>query len=222
MVVATSLRSRIGENERHFIETLRARNEQAGFAFQADPTPEQLPDFFGEYRPDAVARKHGQNVAIDVRHGPGPSEPPLPAIRRLFDGHPDWRLHVAFMASDPLQAITIPQADPARIRAQIAEIRALDAAGHHRPAFIMAWALLEVALRASSEDAGGASSPGTVVQALAINGLIERETERALRSLVALRNRVVHGDLAADPTADDIALVLATVEAALSEEPSHS
>lgn len=221
-MVATSLRSRIGETERHFIETLRARYEQAGFAFQADPTPDQLPDFLGDYRPDAVARKHGQNVAIDVRHGPGPSEPPLPAIRRLFDGHPDWRLHVAFAASDPLRTITIPQADPAGIRAQVAEIRALDAAGHRRPAFIMAWALLEAALRAYSEDAGGASPPGTVVQALAMNGLIEPETESALRPLVALRNRVVHGDLAADPTAEDVALVLRAVEAALSEEPSRS
>ncbi|SFU98755.1 hypothetical protein SAMN02799631_03646 [Methylobacterium sp. 174MFSha1.1] len=220
--MAPSLRSPDTEAERRCIETLRARYEQAGFAFQAEPEPDQLPDFLGGYRPDAVARKHGHNVAIDVRHGPGPSDPPLPAIRRLFDGHPDWRLHVAFVANDPLRAITIPQADPAGIRAQIAEIRALDAAGHRRPAFIMAWALLEAALRAYSEDAGGASPPSTVVQALAMNGLIDPETERALRSLVALRNRVVHGDLAADPTAEDVALVLRSVETALSEEPSRS
>ncbi|AWB21667.1 DUF86 domain-containing protein [Methylobacterium currus] len=220
--MASSLRSPDGDAERHFMETLRTRYEQAGFAVQVEPAPDQLPDFMGGYRSDAVARTHGQNVAIDVRRGPGPSEPPLPAIRRLFDGHPDWRLHVAFVASDPLRAITVPRADPARIRAHAAEIQALSAAGHRQPAFIMAWSLLEAALRAYSEDADGDHSPGTVVQALATKGVIEPETERALRSLIALRNRIVHGDLAADPRSDDVALVLAAVDAALSEEPSHS
>ncbi|GJD61324.1 hypothetical protein MPEAHAMD_1464 [Methylobacterium frigidaeris] len=219
--MAPSLRPRDGEAERHFIETLRALCEQAGFAFQIEPAPDQLPDFLGDYRPDAVARKPMRNFAIDVWSGPDPSEPPLPSVRRLFDGHPDWHLHVGFMASDPLRAIVIPGADPAQIRAQAAEIRALHAAGHRRPAFVMALSLLEAALRVQSEDADGTNPPGAVVQALAMNGLIEPETEHALRPLVALQNRIVHGDLAADPMADDVALVLAAVETTLSEEASH-
>ncbi len=77
-------------------------------------------------------------------------------------------------------------------------------------------------MRAYSEDAAGAHSPGTVVQALAMKGVIEPETECALRSLIALRNRIVHGDLAADPRADDVAPVLAAVDMALSEEPFPS
>ncbi|TGD97103.1 HepT-like ribonuclease domain-containing protein [Methylobacterium nonmethylotrophicum] len=216
-----SLRSRDGEAERRFVETLRARYEQAGFSFQAEPDADQLPDFLEGYRPDAIARKPGENVAIDVRRGPGPSEPPLPAVRRLFEGHPDWRLHVAFMASDPLKAFPIPRADPAEIRVQEAEVRALHAAGHRRPAFVLAWALLEAALRATRDGADRAHSPGTVVQALAMNGLVDPETERDLRALVPLRNRIVHGDLAVDPSDHDIALVLAAVRAVLSEEAVH-
>jgi len=216
--MAPSLRSRDGEAERHFVETLRARYEEAGFTFQAEPGADQLPDFLEGYRPDAIARKPGHNIAIDVRRGPGPSEPPLPAVRRLFDDHPDWRLHVAFMASDPLRALPIPRADLAEIRAQNAKIRALHAAGHRRAAFVMAWALLEAALRATCDEADRATSPGTVVQALAMNGLVTPETERDLRALVPLRNRIVHGDLAADPSDDDIALVLAAVGAVLSEQ----
>lgn len=216
-----SLRSSDDGAERQFIETLRARYEKDGFTFQAEPGLDQLPDFLAGYQPDAVAHKSGQYVAIDVRRGPGPSEPSLPAIRRLFDGHPDWRLHVAVMANDPLRTIAIRRADPAEIRAHDAEIRALYAAGHRRAAFVMAWALMEAALRLTRDEAASANPPGTVVQALAMNGLIEPETERSLHALVALRNRIVHGDLAAEPTADELGLVLAAVESVLSEETSH-
>ncbi len=209
------------EAERHFVESLRARYEEAGFAFQIEPVADQLPDFMGSYRPDAVARKPGRNVAIDVRRS-GPSEPPLPAIRRLFEGHPDWHLHVAVMADDSLGAAAILRAEPADIGRQVAEIRTLHATGHRRAAFILAWALLEAALRTRRNDVDRASPPGTLVQALAMNGLIEPDAEHALRSLVGLRDRIVHGDLVAEPTAEDIALLLAAVENVLSEELSPS
>ena len=207
--------------EKQFVETLRTRYENAGFTFMADPDADQLPDFLGTYRPDAVVRKSGQNVAIAVRRGPGPSEPSLQVMRQMIEGHPDWRLHVAFMGSDPRRTTAIPRADPAEIRAQAAGIRALNAAGHHRPAFVMAWSLLEAVLRARSDEADLANPPGSVVQALAMNGLIDPEAERALRALIDLRDRIVHGDLAAEPAEGDVGLVLAAVEAALSEEDSR-
>ena len=48
-----------------------------------------------------------------------------------------------------------------------------------------------------------------------MNGYIEPELERRMRDLVTLRNRVVHGDLAAEPAVADVELILSAIEATL-------
>jgi len=140
----------------------------------------------------------------------------LKDIRRLFDGRPDWQFQVVFMGADPLQPATIPAAGTAAIRSRISEIRALIGEGHLRSAFVMAWSLLEAALRTlDGEITTGPLTPGTVVQTLAMNGYLEPELERRMRALITLRNRIVHGDLAAEPAITDVELILSTIDAAL-------
>jgi uncharacterized protein YutE (UPF0331/DUF86 family) len=96
------------------------------------------------------------------------------------------------------------------------EVRALEEQGHHRPAFVMAWSLLESALQSVSDDVTSKPrTPGTVVQTLAMNGYIAPDTERRMRGLIALRNQIVHGDVIAEPAADDVNLVLAATEETL-------
>lgn len=209
-----------GESEREFLEGLRHRYEEQGFAFTVAPGPAVLPEFLLPYRPDAVAQKPGQNIAIEVRSNQSPStQARLQEVRRLFEGHPDWQLHVLYKNAGPLQSITIPTPAPAALRRQIAEIRTLNAHGHQRAAFVIAWSLLEASLQlADDAEAGKPRTPGTVVQALAMNGLISPELENRLRSLIPIRNRIVHGDVAAEPTADDVDLVLQAVEDALTVE----
>ncbi len=48
-------------------------------------------------------------------------------------------------------------------------------------------------------------------------GRIQPETERQLRPLILLRNAVVHGDLAVEPTAADVSLLASVIEEALSD-----
>jgi uncharacterized protein YutE (UPF0331/DUF86 family) len=55
-------------------------------------------------------------------------------------------------------------------------------------------------------------TPGTVVQTLAMDGYIAPDTERRMRELIALRNQIVHGDVVAEPAAEDVNLVLTAVE----------
>lgn len=45
-----------------------------------------------------------------------------------------------------------------------------------------------------------------------MNGSISPETEQRLRALIQLRNRIVHGDVAAEPTAEHVKLVAEAVE----------
>lgn len=206
------------ETERDFIEALRARYEQEGFAFTAPPDVAELPDFLGSYMPDALAQKPGRNVVIEVKRRQTPTtDRALRNIRRLLEGHSDWQLHVVFIGDDPLQLVTIPPAGPETVRGRVKEVRSLIAEGHLRPAFLMAWSLLEAALRTfEGEATSRARTPGTVVQTLAMNGYIEPEMERRMRALISDRNQLVHGDLTVEPTVSDVELVLSAIEETLS------
>ena len=204
--------------ETQVIEGLRKRYEEEGFAFTAHPDTTQLPDFLGSYVPDALAQKPGHNVIIEIKQRQSPpSERKLTEIRRLFDGHSDWQFHVVFPGSDPLQELTIPVAAPATVRERMQDVHNLAAQGQRRAAFIVAWSLLEAAFRATDgEPRGRPLTPGTVVQTLAMNGTIEPDTERRMRGLIDLRNRIVHGDLNAEPAMEEIDLVLAAIDQSLS------
>lgn len=203
--------------EEQFLEGLRARYEDQGFTFTVAPDSRELPDFLGSYTPDALARRPGLNVAIELkRHNTSATQHSLQEIRRLFEGHPDWQFNVVFMGTDPLERITIPTATPAMIRARMDEVRKLNGEGHHRAAFVMAWSLLESALHSVGGEASRKPrTPGTLVQTLAMNGYIEPEMERRMRLLIELRNRIVHGDLNAEPAAADVELVLSAISETL-------
>lgn len=205
------------ETEGEFIESLRARYEEEGFTFTAHPEATSLPGFLGSYVPDALAQKTGRNVVIEVKRRQTPStEHALRDIRRLFEGRSDWQFHVFFIGADPLRSIIIPSAGPEAVSSRVEEVRSLIAQGHLRPAFLMAWSLLEAALRTlDSDTTDRPRTPDTVVQTLAMNGYIEPEKEQHMRALISLRNRVVHGDLTAEPTTADVELVLSAIEETL-------
>jgi uncharacterized protein YutE (UPF0331/DUF86 family) len=211
--------SRPPETEREIIESLRNRYEDEGFTFTAPPDAVKLPDFLGSYVPDALAQKPGRNVVIEIkrRETPAATERGLRDIRRLIEGRPDWRLDVVLMGVDPLQSVTIPPAEPGAISNRINEVRSLIADGYLRPAFLVAWSLLEAALlMLDGEATNHPRTPGTVVQTLAMNGYIEPEIEQRMRALISLRNRIVHGDLTAEPATADVELVLSAIEQTLS------
>jgi uncharacterized protein YutE (UPF0331/DUF86 family) len=121
------------------------------------------------------------------------------------------------MGSDPLQLATIPPAGPETVRGRVSEVHTLIAEGHVRPAFLMAWSLLEAALRTlDGEGTSGPRSAGTVVQTLAMSGYIEPEMEQRMRALIPVRNQVAHGDLTIEPALSDVYLVLSAIEETLS------
>ena len=209
------------ELDAQVVEGLRARYEDAGFTFDASPKPEDLPEFFEGYVPDALARKSGVTVAIAVKgRRTGSTERQLQTLRRLFDGRPDWRFHVVLPAGDAAQHTPpLPVVDAAVIRSRAAEARNLAAQGHRPWALVMAWSLMEASLRLrNGEPEGRAHSSLSVLQALAENGFVEPESFRHLRELADLRNRIAHGDLTVEPTEADVDAVLSTVEGVLNAD----
>lgn len=194
-------------------DRVRAQYEKHGFKVSFEPQPGDLPAFMGSYRPDAIARKLGQNVAIEVKErNTATTQASLQQIRKLFEGQPDWRFDVMFMGAGSGSRIAIPPASPRRLRERFNELRVMVNDGQLRAAFVLAWPLLEGALHQSVPGTGNRPyTPGSVLQALAMNGLIEPTTEKRLRSLVDLRNMIVHGDLNVEPTREQVDVMLASI-----------
>ncbi|AIT05114.1 hypothetical protein MC45_00060 [Sphingomonas taxi] len=212
-------RHQASQEELNMLASLRRQYESKGFSFEMEPDLQGLPDFLQSYVPDAIARKAGENVAIEVRKSRSrASEFSLHQIRSLFDGHPDWTFAVAYAAEDPLKTLTIKPAAVPAIRRQLADVRALITQGQSRAAFLLAWSLLEATLlNVEGEQEARPRTPASVLQGLAMLGRIKPETERRLRSAILLRNAVVHGDLTMEPTEQDVDTLANVIEEALSE-----
>lgn len=200
-------------NDQPFIETLRARYETKGFAFIVDPEAPELPAFMKSYRPDAIASKSGRNVAIAIKGRQSSTAlRSLQQIRRLFDDQPDWQLDVVFAGGSTMR---MPVISSAKVLDHKREILALSADGHRRAALVMAWSLLEAALQSIGIAENKARSAVSVLDVLASEGYVEPDMERRLRPLVELRDRIVHGDVLAEPTVEDVAVVLASIDQTL-------
>lgn len=205
------------EAETAFLESMGSQYEARGYTFTIHPGSAELPEFFAGYAPDAVARRPGNNIAIELKSRATVSDASLQRIRRLFEGREDWQLSVAYMGSAALDAQILPVPSRTTILAQVRDVERLAGLGDLRAAFMVAWSLLEAALNSARPNAEKRPrAPGSVVQALAMDGLISAETEKSLRSLIELRNRVVHGDLTAAPTSEDVQTVIGAIRAVLS------
>jgi hypothetical protein len=206
--------------EMQALAKLGAQYIERGYSFSIYPAPHMLPPFLGSYQPDAIAQKQGENIVIEVKHRPNPAiEISLSEIRRLFEGQDDWQFVVSYIGIDASQRISIPTSVKADILQNLEEVRRLLELGEGRAAFVMAWSLLEAALHLVEKDEyKRPRTPGTVVQSLAMLGLIEPSVEMRIRLLVDLRNRIVHGDLNAKPTNEDVVSILDSVEQALMVE----
>ncbi|MBO9695913.1 MAG: hypothetical protein J7499_06925 [Sphingopyxis sp.] len=215
----STARNQHSQEELDLLASLRRQYEARGFSFEIEPGPQGLPDFLGSYVPDAIARKSGENVAIEIRKNRSrANELSLQQIRSRFDGHSDWTFAVAYAAADPLKTLTIKPAAVPAIERQLEDVRTLTAQGQSRAAFLLAWSLLEATLlNVEGEEEARPRTPASVLQGLAMLGRIEPEAEHRLRSAILLRNAVVHGDLTKQPTAEDVETVASVVAEALSD-----
>jgi uncharacterized protein YutE (UPF0331/DUF86 family) len=209
------------DNEAKVLERLRDAYEQQGFLFIVHPEADSLPAFLDRCRPDAIAMKDGQSVIVEVKSGQNSSsEQKIAEIRRRIAGQNGWKLNVVYASERPEDSIVIPVAHLEMLRQQVAEVTDLRAAGHLRAAFILSWSLLEAALNWLNGDAANhLRTPGQLVQSLAMGGYIGKTAERNLRGLSDLRNRIVHGDLDAEVSGEDVNQILVAIDEILVLEP---
>jgi hypothetical protein len=182
----------------------------AGFEVKLAPSAADVPSFARDALPDAIAVNSAGGIAVFLpttvtRLGKGG----LSAIARRFAQQPGWRAELALPVASPEDRIRLhPQPIPV-LRAELANVAELFRQGYRRAAFVMAWSLLE---SSSHSVPDGSSlrprSPTTTAITLESLGLIDSDMAAQLGAQADLRNRIVHGGMDADPTADDFELVL--------------
>lgn len=184
------------------LRNLQQVSEARGLKFYVNPPCDVVPDFLGDFHPDAIARGPEGGIIIEVKLRRTPeSERRLAEIARRVSAQKGWEFRAIYIAPpiDEIPSITKPT--PRQLQAAFDQIEALTSGGHHAAALLIAWAALESLARlanANGETGTRAFSPLQAIQMLAEDGYLENEAADDLRSIVKLRNAVAHGDLSVD------------------------
>lgn len=203
--------------ERVTLERLREDFEAKGYQFVLEPHRDQLPDFLGSYRPDAIAIGQHDKVIIEVKP-PGSPQTSIPSaqLSQRIVPQNGWRYLLVYAGQDPSEFIELSRPQKSQIDDAIEEVRSLEQSGHIRAAMIECWSLLEaLARRIYPEDIRFSMrplSPMEVVERLAMDGQIGDGDAKRLRALSSIRNSLVHGDLNVSVAADDVHFLLETIK----------
>lgn len=162
-----------------------------GYRLVKNPHGDELPDFLGSYRPDAIL-VGPQKIMVEVLYkGEPQAQTKLDALRSLLTGRDDWRLEIVYAGVRPP---TVSPTSAVRLRQTLDRIESMDDADPG--AFVMLWPVMEAAARLLVPDeTRRPQSPGRVVELLASHGVIVPSDADFLRQAATLRNRIVHGEL---------------------------
>ena len=196
-------------SESRALASLRRAYEARGFTFLAEPPRHAVPDFLGTYRPDAIARGPEGGVIIEVKRGRRKDgEEALADVARRVAGQRGWEFRVVHVNPVQDEPGRIERPTRQQVQAALGEVEALIESGHRTAAFALAWAVLEALARLAgsggAEKTERAFAPMQAVQMLAEQGHIESDAAARLRGMVELRHAVVHGDLSAEVSTEQV------------------
>jgi hypothetical protein len=208
--------------ESSILRNLQQVSEARGLKFYVNPPREIIPEFLGDFQPDAIALgpEGGMIIEVKLRGNPA-SEKKLASIARRVSGQKGWEFRAIYL--NPPMDETPPIATPTAEQLQVAfrEIEALIKGGHPAAAFLTAWAVLESLARLARADCETRRPRGLppiqAIQTLAEEGYIENEAADRLREMAKLRNAVVHGDLSVDVPAEQVEGLLKQLQAIASD-----
>lgn len=177
------------------LERLVPDLKSQGYDVFVHPNKQIVPAFLGSYSPDLVALRDDKNLVIEIKHKSGQTENLLKDLAKRFDGQERWEFRVVWINPGELQeGLALQSRDT--ISARLREISRLLDAGFTDSAMLIAWATFEaVGRKVMPKEFERPQSPGRLVQVLAQEGHITPDEGDALRQLVDMRNRFIHGEL---------------------------
>ena len=211
--------------ESNALKNLQKLSEERGLKFYLNPPREIVPDFLGDYRPDAIALGPEGGIIIEMKLRRSPaSEKHLAAIAGRVSGQKGWEFRAIYLNPPWDEMPPIEKPSPDQLQATFKEIEELTKTGHRAAAFVRAWAALEALARLASAT-GETKHPSVlrpiqVIQTLAEEGYLDHEAADRLRQMVKLRNAVVHGDFTADVPVEQVQDLLKELQAIASDMES--
>jgi len=208
--------------ESNILRNLQQVSEAQGLKFYVNPPREVIPEFLGDFQPDAIALSREGGTIIELKRRKSPSsEKQLSAIAEKVCAQKGWEFRVIYLNPPTDETPPIEKPTPEQLEGTFLEIESLVKGGHFRAAFVTAWTALESLARLASAYGEArrhtAFSPIQAIQALAEEGYVENEAANRLREMTKLRNAVVHGDLSIHVTAGQVENLLKEVRAIASD-----
>jgi hypothetical protein len=208
--------------ESNVLRNLRQVSEARGLKFYVNPPREVVPEFLGDFQPDAIAIGPEGGIIIEAKFPGNPaSKKQLAVIARRVSDQKGWEFRAIYLNPAMDETPSIAKPTPEQLQAKFKEIEALTKAGHPAAAFVTGWAALESLVRLASANRGasksGGFSPIPAVQTLAEEGYIENEAAERLRAMAKVRNAVVHGDFSVDVQTEQVEGLLTQLKAIASD-----
>lgn len=183
------------------IDEVAATYANRGYSVVARPKPADLPDFAKDFRVQVVGRMRDNSVLVAIKRNrlEFAADPEMDRYAEVASAQKGWRFDFVLLEGDgqrrEVEGAQEPSDDQIRERLTVAE--QWESAGTLYPAFIMAWALVETAmrrvLRAEGEVAGWGTPPRQMIDELFSNGTISMDEHTQLNDMFRLRNKLVHG-----------------------------
>jgi uncharacterized protein YutE (UPF0331/DUF86 family) len=191
-------------SERQVLQREVARLESEGYDVFLQPRAPLVPEFLGDYVPDAVATGHGKKIVLEVARSSKAGSEKLKDVAARFAKQREWELKV-LLVTPTSSGERLPVQSRQAIEGALEEIERLQGMNALRAAFLLAWATFEAEGRASAEGKfDRPQTPGRLVQVLGQEGLLTPTDADRMRALSEKRNRLIHGDLGIEISGEDL------------------
>lgn len=206
------------ESEKFTLDKLRADFEAKGYRFEVERARDLLPSFLQNSQPDAVAIAKDENdkVIIEVRGSNSRAKVRLAELTQDLAEKSGWRYLLVYVGQDPSDIIELSWPEKSQIDEAIKEVVKLKDFGFQKAAMLEGWSVLEALARRLYKSDIRISlkplSPASVVERLAMEGLLTDAEAKRLRHLISVRNSMAHGDLNVRVSDDDLSYLINSIQ----------
>ena len=211
----TSVRQRVQE--------LAQEYRSKGYEVIPEPSPEQLPDFLCQYRPDLLVRRGAESIVVEVKTRSSLAEnPQMRDLARVLHDTPGWKFELVTVREK--EQLDAPEGAHPFTREDVSHrletVEGLLEAGSSEAAFLLGWGALEAGVRLLAEEEQltlERISPSYLLYQAVTNGVISGEDYALLKRAMKYRNALVHGFKTEDFDATLVREIINTIRHFLEE-----
>ena len=189
---------------RQRVQELAQEYRSKGYEVISEPSPEQLPDFLGKYRPDLLVRKDSESIIVEVKTRSSlAGNLRFRELARVLDARPGWKFELVTVREK--EKLDAPEGvrpfDREDISSRLETVEGLLETGSSEAAFLLGWVVLEATVRLLVEEEQltlDRIAPSYLLRQAVTNGVISRGDYDLLLRTMKYRNALVHGFKIAD------------------------